>query len=442
MRKTTRKEVKVKANVVNSSSSGACGGGGGGGGIGSSGINLASLESFFSKLIGKSRDASAFASLTIRKKSLHRLNKVFSNSSSSSSSSSSAAATMLDAATKAPSSPSASRLFRQLRGASKHHTSHGSKSEAIKRHRHVVEVTPVPCVTPPPPTEAVETSPCCEPNVNVQSEDIASSPTTNAVNDDVHETTSEFVHSLLAKLNDVNLVTETVANCADAGDPNSSTSSKQQQHQQHTSILKLLLESYARHVGHLTPESHVEANQTPPDESQADSDAGAVDNGDNNDDDESNQTFLVHKEDDEEDEASAENDDATADNSHENGDDDHTESTSTHSTLNSRIQETTFLKALLESFPDALRAFQEAFDKGDAVCDADDEDTNDSNDDRSSPGSQSADNHQDHHDSSIYEDKVALASATATAESDTSSSSVIIHDDDDENCDNKNSSEP
>jgi hypothetical protein len=41
----------------------------------------------------------------------------------------------------------------------------------------------------------------------VKSEDIASSPTTNAVNDGIHETTSEFVHSLLAKLNDVNLVT-------------------------------------------------------------------------------------------------------------------------------------------------------------------------------------------------------------------------------------------
>jgi hypothetical protein len=63
-----------------------------------------------------------------------------------------------------------------------------------------------------------------------------------------------------------------------------STSSKQQQHQQQTSILKQLLESYARHVGHFTPESHAETNRTQPDESQAESDAAAVDNGDNNND--------------------------------------------------------------------------------------------------------------------------------------------------------------
>ena len=111
-----------------------------------------------------------------------------------------------------------------------------------------------------------------------------------------------------------------------------------------------------------------------------------MDSGDNiyDDDNESKQTFLMHKEN-EEDEASAENDDATADNSNETGEDDYTESTSRTSIPNSRIQETTFLKALLESFPDVLRAFQEAFDKGEAVCDVDDEDTDDSNNDRSSP---------------------------------------------------------
>ena len=83
-------------------------------------------------------------------------------------------------------------------------------------HRHVVEVAPVPCVTPPP------THRCCRSvtmfRAKCQCAVKRHCIIAHHIRSQRRRPWNHLVHSLLAKLNYVNLVTATVANFADAGD--------------------------------------------------------------------------------------------------------------------------------------------------------------------------------------------------------------------------------